>query len=252
MKIEILGCSGGIGEGLKTTTFLIDDHLLLDAGSGLELLTKARMLSIRSVLITHAHIDHILGLPLMLATLFDEHREPIEVFALPEVIDALKTHIFNGIICPDYTSTPTEKPILSLKSINVGDTITIRNKVVEVLPSVHVTPTAGFMISADQRGFVYTGDTTSNDQLWPIINARRPDMIAIDVSYTDEDSEQADNNGHLSPARLAEQLKQLTFQPKIWVTNMKPGHEEEIIGQCLRQSQLKPIDHLRQGQLIVL
>lgn len=252
MKIEILGCSGGIGQGLKTTTFLVDDHLLLDAGSGVELLAKARMRSIRSVLITHAHLDHILGLPLMLATLNGEHSEPVDVYALPEVIDSLRSHLFNGVICPDYTSIPEQNPLLRLNTVKVGDRFTVRDKEIEVLPSVHTVPTSGFMIGADQRSFVYTGDTSVNDTLWPIINAHKPDMIAIDVSYADEESERAEQEGHLSPSRLAEQLKQLTCQPKIWVTNMRPGHEEKIIGQCLRKSQIKPIDHLRQGQLIVL
>ena len=54
MKIDILGCSGGIGQGLKTTTFLVDDSLLVDAGTGIELLTMDRMLAIRDVVITHA------------------------------------------------------------------------------------------------------------------------------------------------------------------------------------------------------
>lgn len=252
MKVEILGCSGGIGQGLKTTTFLVDEHLLLDAGTGVELLTLERMLSIRSVLITHAHIDHIVGLPLMLATIFDSHKHPVDVYALPAVIDALQTHIFNWTVWPDYTQLPEQNPIVRLHKVDIGETLTIADKAIEVLPSAHPTPTAGYIISADQQRFAFTGDTGENDALWPILNERKPDMLVIDVSFTDDEDELARLSGHLTPAQLAGQLQQLSCDPKIWVTHMKPGFEKKIIGQCLRLRRDRPIDYLRQGQLIVL
>ena len=36
MKFRVLGCSGGIGARARTTSFLVDDDVLLDAGTGVE------------------------------------------------------------------------------------------------------------------------------------------------------------------------------------------------------------------------
>ena len=34
MKVKVLGCSGGIGGNLRTTGFLVDHDILIDAGTG--------------------------------------------------------------------------------------------------------------------------------------------------------------------------------------------------------------------------
>lgn len=252
MKIEILGCSGGIGQGLKTTTFLIDDSLLLDAGTGVELLTMERMLSIRDIVITHAHLDHIIGLPLMLATIFDQHPSPINIYALPEVISALKEHIFNWTIWPDYTVLPEEQPIIKLHSVNVGETLTIQKKEIEVIPAQHPTPTAGYLVSDGQHSFAFTGDSGVNDTLWPILNNRNPDLLIIDVSFTDESEELARLSGHLTPSLLAQQIQQLTTKSRIAITHLKPGVEDIITQQCYELLLQHQVDRLKHGEVINL
>lgn len=252
MKIEILGCSGGIGQGLKTTTFLIDDSLLVDAGTGIELLTMDRMLAIRDVVITHAHIDHIIGLPLMLATIYDQHQEPIHIYALPDVVAALEQHIFNWTIWPDYTCLPEEKPIIHLHTVNVGDSLTLQGKTVEVLPAQHPTPTVGYLVSNDESSFAFSGDSGLNDNLWPILNQRQPDLLIIDVSFTDEVDELARLSGHLTPSHLKQQLAQLTKPTRIMITHLKPGFEDTIMQQCRQQLPEWQIDRLHHNDIINL
>ena len=62
MRIRILGCSGGIGAGSRTSAMLIDDDVLLDAGTGIGDLALDDLNSIRHVFLTHAHLDHVAGL----------------------------------------------------------------------------------------------------------------------------------------------------------------------------------------------
>ncbi|HHO60058.1 MAG TPA: 3',5'-cyclic-nucleotide phosphodiesterase, partial [Thiotrichales bacterium] len=59
MKVRVLGCSGGICQSVATTSFLVDDDILIDAGTGVGDLTLAEMAAIRTVFITHSHLDHI-------------------------------------------------------------------------------------------------------------------------------------------------------------------------------------------------
>lgn len=252
MKVEILGCSGGIGHGLKTTTFLVDDSLLVDAGTGVELLKMEQMLAIRDVVITHAHIDHIIGLPLMLATIFDQHKAPINLYALPEVVEALEQHIFNWTIWPDYTCLPEKQPILKLHKINVGDKLTLQGKTIEALPANHPTPTVGYQVSDESSSFAFSGDTGINDPLWPILNDRKPDLLIIDVSFTDEVDELARLSGHLTPSHLAKQLSLLEHHCRIMITHLKPGFEDTIMQQCREILPEWQIDRLHHGDLLHL
>ncbi|BBB25818.1 3',5'-cyclic-nucleotide phosphodiesterase [Amphritea japonica] len=252
MKIEILGCSGGIGQGLKTTTFLIDDSLLLDAGTGVELMTMEQMLNIRDIVITHAHLDHIIGLPLMLATIFDHNPTPINIYALPEVISALKQHIFNWVIWPDYTVLPEERPIIKMHSVNVSETLLIQQKKIEVIPAQHPTPTTGYLVSDGQNSFAFTGDSGINDSLWPILNDRNPDLLIIDVSFTNESEELARLSGHLTPSLLSQQILQLQIDPRIAITHLKPGVEGIIMQQCQQLLPQHQIDRLNHGEVISL
>ncbi|WP_261844988.1 3',5'-cyclic-nucleotide phosphodiesterase [Aliamphritea ceti] len=249
MKLDILGCSGGIGKGLKTTTFLVDDTLLLDAGTGVESLTLEQMLKIRTVLITHAHVDHITGLPLMLATIFDQHQAPVDVYALPEVIDALQKHIFNWVIWPDYTCLPEATPILRLHTVNVGDILQLEHKSIEVLPAEHPTPTVGYLLASDSASFAFSGDSGCNDALWPILNEKQPNLLIIDVSFTDDVDELAKLSGHLTPSHLAQQLDLLTHQCPVMITHLKPGFEDEIMDRCLTLLPEKDLRKLQHGVL---
>lgn len=252
MKLEILGCSGGIGHGLKTTTFLLDDSLLIDAGTGVELLRMEQMLAIEDIVITHAHLDHIIGLPLMLATIFDQHTRPINIYALPEVVNALQTHIFNWTIWPDYTCLPAENPIIQLHSVNIGDQLNLQGKTIKVIPAEHPSPTVGYFVSNDKSSFAFSGDSGINPALWPILNQKQPDLIIIDVSFTDEVDELARLSGHLTPSHLAKELEQLDQPTRIMITHLKPGFEDMIMQQCRKLLPDWQIDRLHHDDLINL
>ena len=66
MKIKILGCSGGIGGELRTTSMLVDGDILIDAGTGVGDLSIEELLAIDHIFITHSHLDHIAFIPLLL------------------------------------------------------------------------------------------------------------------------------------------------------------------------------------------
>ena len=106
MKVEILGCSGGMGAGEYTTCYRVNEHTLLDAGTGLGRLSHNEQLKIKHIFITHSHMDHICFLPLLIDNLFEHLKEPLQVYALPEVLATLREHIFNWEIWPDFSTLP--------------------------------------------------------------------------------------------------------------------------------------------------
>ena len=115
MKVRVLGCSGAIAAGCKTTSFLLDDDLLVDAGTGVGDLTLDELARINHILVTHSHLDHIVSIPLLVDSVMNRRTRPIVVHALPATIEALRAHILNWVIWPDFTQLPTrERPVLQL------------------------------------------------------------------------------------------------------------------------------------------
>src|SRR5829696_2900579 len=119
MIVQVLGCSGSIAAGCRTTSFLLDDDVLIDAGTGVGDMPLDALARIEHILISHSHLDHILSIGLLADSVMRERstvsRGAIQVHALPETLAALRTHIFNGIIWPDFTRLPSaEKPMLAL------------------------------------------------------------------------------------------------------------------------------------------
>lgn len=79
MKLRSLGCAGGIGGELRTTSFLIDDDILIDAGTGLGELSLVELAAIDHVFITHAHLDHIACLPIMVDSVARQRKKALTV-----------------------------------------------------------------------------------------------------------------------------------------------------------------------------
>lgn len=63
MKLRVLGCSGGIGGNLRTTSMLLDHDVLIDAGTGVCDLGLHELSAIDHVFLTHSHLDHIVSVP---------------------------------------------------------------------------------------------------------------------------------------------------------------------------------------------
>ncbi|MEO7338485.1 MAG: 3',5'-cyclic-nucleotide phosphodiesterase, partial [Caldimonas sp.] len=147
MIIKVLGCSGAIAAGCWTTAFLIDDDVLIDAGTGVGDLTLEQLARIEHIVLSHSHLDHIVSIPLLADSVMHARRgsEPIQIHALPQTITALRDHIFNGVIWPDFTRLPSaEQPMLELVPFAVSDVLTLGHKRIEVLSAAHSVPAVGF------------------------------------------------------------------------------------------------------------
>ena len=146
MRIRILGCSGGIGAGSRTSAMLIDNDVLIDAGTGIGDLELGDLDSIRHVFLTHAHLDHIAGLPMLVDRIFDENFEtPLTVYAREETLRAIQAHLFNGTIWPDFAVLPTaERPMLRYQVCSPGDTTTIGRRDFYAVDVMHSVPSLGY------------------------------------------------------------------------------------------------------------
>lgn len=230
MKVRILGCSGGIGgRHLRTTSMLIDRDVLVDAGTGVNDLTLPELAAIDHVFITHSHLDHVCSVPLMVDTVGQMRTRPLVLHALPATIEILRNHIFNWSVWPDFTQIPSaEQPFLRFEPIRLGETYDLGGKRrITALPANHVVPAIGYQLDSGQASLVFTGDTSTNDALWPIVNKIiNLKFLIIETAFNNRERNLAELSKHLCPSMLAEELSKLARTAEIYVTHLKPGEIE--------------------------
>ncbi len=253
MRIRILGCSGGIGAGSRTSAMLVDEDVLIDAGTGIGDLGLDDLDSIRHVFLTHAHLDHIAGLPMLVDCIFDPDFEvPLTVYAREETLRAVQTHLFNDAIWPDFSQLPTpERPMLRYHVCSPGDTVTIGNRDFYAVDVLHSVPSLGFTVHNTNGAFAVSGDTKTNETLWPVLNACNDlRLLVIEVSFPNEMESLAADAGHYCPSTLTRDLGRLRHDPEIWLTGMKPGQEDRIYAQVLEACPDRNIRMLSRGTVL--
>ena len=241
MKVRVLGCSGAIARDSRTTSFLIDDDLLVDAGTGVGDLTLQEMLRVDHVLLTHAHLDHIAALPLMLDATAGCRAAPLQVHALAGTVAALRAHVFNDVIWPDFTRLPSaDQPLVRFSEIQTGQRLTIAGKHVEVLPAVHTVPAVGFAVSAGGAHWVFSGDTGPNPAFWQRVNQLDVAMLVIETAFSSRESALAEASLHLSPEPLARELDRIDSARRypIYITHTKPAQTELIMSEIRQRDAL--------------
>lgn len=264
MQIKILGCSGGIGAELRTTSMLVDHDILIDAGTGVGDLSMDELLAIDHIFITHSHMDHIAFIPLLLDTVMGLRVAPVTVHANKETLATLRTHIFNWKVWPDFNAIPdTAQPFLRYNEVNLGETLDLNGRKFRPLPVNHVVPAVGYHVDSGQYSFVFTGDTTVSDALWVEINQiKNLKYIIIETAFSNCEFELAELSKHLCPSMLVAELAKLDpakydfgkdqWPVEVYVTHLKPG-EGELIMQEIASSKLTlPVQALKNHQVFNL
>ena len=239
MKVRVLGCSGAIAQGCRTTSFLINHNILIDAGTGVGDLTLEEMRRIDHVFLTHSHLDHVAALPLMLDSVSSLRNQPVQVHALPATIAALQAHVFNNTIWPDFSRIPSaQSPLLQFAPLAEGVQVCVDDTPIQVLSAVHTVPAVGYAVQGDNAWWVFTGDTEHNPALWPQLEALRTGpaakpigMLVIETAFSNRESSLARRSLHFSPATLAKELAAMPLGHSypVYITHAKPSESEQIL-----------------------
>ncbi|WP_246545574.1 3',5'-cyclic-nucleotide phosphodiesterase [Pelotalea chapellei] len=209
--------------------FLIDDQLLLDAGTVGSVLTAQEQQAIKHILVTHAHLDHIRAIPSLADnSITAPFRHTIQIYGIAPVIRSIRKHLFNNVIWPDFTQIPSkESPVLAFKSLVLTKKYCIEDYTVQALAVDHGVPAAGFLISKNGVRFAYTGDTGPNDHFWQ--NASGANALIAEVSFPDSLVSLALLTKHLTCSLLKSELAKMSQLPgKIYITHSKPQYYKEI------------------------
>ncbi len=251
MRIKVLGCYGGQLLGFHLTSFLVNDSILLDAGSPTEALTLEEQHAIRHVFVSHTHLDHIKDIAFLadnrsLKRFGGGNQNPsFTVHSLPENITVLREHFLNNLVWPDFTRIPTKKdPIIHMASIEAETPIEVDGVRITAIGVTHPVPCTGFLLEEGGAQFIYTADTGHTDRIWEIAN-RQPNLkgVIVDCSFPNAYEYLADISGHLTPNGMAAELEKFDQVGKVpvYLYHMKP----ETLGIMTAEVQALNLPNLR-------
>jgi len=238
MEVSVLGSSGSEVPGLNSPAFLIDNFLLLDAGTVALTLDQIAQCRITHVFLTHAHLDHLKGIPFLLDNLITmNHNCQIAVLSGKDVISDIRKHIFNNRIWPDFTTIPSaQDPVLRYQIVSTHRQVVIGDYRIQATRVNHSVPAYGCMVEhASGRTLVYTGDTGPTEAIWKKMRGHDIKALIVEVSFPNELSSRALATGHLSPSLLESEILKMPCMPeKIYISHLKPPFRSQIEAELAR------------------
>jgi len=230
MNIRVLGAFGSEGPGQRPSAFLVNDRTLVDAGSVASGLCVSEQLSIDAVLLTHAHLDHVVGAAFLAETFATSGAgRAVTIAALPPVIESVRTGIFNNVIWPDFSAIPREAPALTYRGLLPDQDYQFGALRVMAIPVDHTVPTSGFIVHDGTSGFVYSGDTGPTESLWKtarMVGGIR--AVLVECAFPNRMRELATISRHMTPERLQRERDKMPPDVPIFVYHVKPAFASEI------------------------
>jgi ribonuclease BN (tRNA processing enzyme) len=232
MKITVLGCSGAAFPGHSLPGFLIDEKILFDAGSLTNVLDVRAQLKIKNIFITHAHLDHVTGIPFLADNIIIRNiRHNVNILSIPSVIRTIKRNLLNSSVWPDFTAIPrVQEGILDLIELKIDQSIQVNGYIITPHKVKHSVPAVGYLVEdKNKRRLFYTGDTGPSDATWTKIRDKQLHCLIIDVSFPNRMEEIAFKAGHLTARLLEKELLKMGQKPeRICITHLKPQFSKTI------------------------
>jgi len=236
MEIRFLGGFGGTSLGHQTTSFLIDNKILIDAGSVASTLSIEEQLKIKHVFISHSHLDHIKDLAFLADNCFGLKPEAFKVFSHQSTIKNIKDHLFNDLIWPDFSRLPSEDhPTVSFHPIDSHQRLVVDGYEITPIPVHHMNGSLGFLVRQNQKSVFFTLDTGPSNETWDHLKkyVTELDLIVTEVSFPNQLSQVAEVSFHHTPASLKTEIKKMPPFKKLILTHLKPHYENQIKNEIL-------------------
>ena len=252
MKLEVLGCYGNVTDRCRTSAFLVNDRVLLDAGTVTEVLSPERLLKISHVCISHVHLDHVKGLCSLAEDLSMYEDRSVTVLADEAVLRDLSRYVFNNVIWPDFTAIPSSAdPVVVLQALKPSESLSIDTLTIRAIPVKHRVRATGFLVSEEDKTIMLTSDTGFTEQFWRMAGAEmQPEFIIAHVAFPNRMSTLAATAGHMTLSVLLEQIDHHGLQRvPFYIAHMKSMFEEEIRSE-IRSAGRENIFPLEQGSVL--
>lgn len=251
MRIQVLGGHGGKAQGFSTTSFLINNELLLDAGSVASALSVEQQSKIDHILISHSHLDHIKDLAFLCDNCFGLRPTPFKVYTHATVKKILKEHLFNETIWPDFTILPNAKnPIMEIIPIVPEEVFQIKNYKITPVKVQHPNDAMGFIIEEGGTSVLFTVDTAATDRIWQMAKEiKNLKAIFTEVSFPNSLEAVALASDHHTPKSIHAEMQKMPAGIPIVLTHLKPNYRSVIMKELseLNEKRLRVLE--RDGEI---
>ncbi len=233
MKLRVLGASGSVAPGENATCVRLGPALLVDAGSCASELSLDEQTAITDVLLTHAHLDHVMQLPFLCENTLHRRDAALRVHGAPAALERFQTHISNVAIYPDFTRVPRERPALTLEPLPAHEPLHLHGLEITTVPLVHPGGCLAYVFEGRGGVFIWAGDTGIAPGLEAAIDRAGDRLlgVAIEVSFPDRHAALAQATGHLTPLLLRDMIARRSSPPRVLVHHLKPAFRDEIVGE---------------------
>ncbi len=231
MRYRVLGCYGGEAPGYHLSSFLIDDTLLIDAGSVTSTLEVPAQSRIDIVLLTHSHLDHVRGLAHLADNMFGRRTRPIGVYSVESVLEGLKVSLLNNVLWPDFTEIPNvHTPTLDFRALPEGKPARLGSWRVTPIRLSHTVVSVGYLIEGESGAILHLGDTGPTEEVWSFAKrVQNLKAVMIEACFPTRLQSLADISGHLTPRTLKTELAKAPPGAQVYVYHLKPQYEQEVI-----------------------
>jgi 3',5'-cyclic-nucleotide phosphodiesterase len=211
MKLKVLGCHGGETPKHRTSSFVVDGKLAIDAGAMTSMMTLEEQHRIEAVLVSHPHMDHIRDLATMADNRCQQGGPTLEIVGLPDTIKSLRKHFFNDHLWPDFSKIPTPNgPTIAFRAVKPEQEVDVAGRKVRLVRVSHTIDTAGFVIDDGKTTLGYSGDTGPTKRFWEVLNeVESLRGLLMEVSFPNAEDRLAHVSGHHTPATLRDELEKL-------------------------------------------
>ena len=236
MKIQLLPSTfdrqGRATLEQRLTCFLIDDRVAVDAGSIALALTDAQHQTVRDIIVTHPHMDHMATLPIFIDDHFSLLTEPVRVHATEEVIALLERDVFNWTVYPRFSQLKNDNcRVMEYVPFRTREEFRVAHLTVTAVAVNHIVPTVGLVVSDGEATVAFTSDTAATEEFWQVVNGTQGvNALFIESSFPNEMWKIAEVSGHLTPAGLAGELRKLTHNHlDVLAVHLKPSYRETLV-----------------------
>lgn len=213
-----------------------DSHFILDAGSGLRALGKARKNPMHyNLFLSHFHWDHINGFPF-----FDHAFNPQTIFDIYSNYEDAEKYFYSQVETP-YSPESVKKSLTKNMNFHLckeGQEIVIDGIKINSKKMNHPGDSYTFSFEADGKKLVYATDVelqpedfNSNELSERIF--RNADAIILDAQYTVEEAYRKQNWGH-SAFCYAIDFAVTWGIKKIFLFHHEPSYDDKKIDSILK------------------
>lgn len=247
MKFKIVPSTHD-GQHQALTTYVVNGTLAIDAGAIAVGLTHDEQRALRSIIITHVHLDHVFSLPIYLTELFDEIRTPVKIYATPSDFDALRETIFNPRVwIPLDTMSNAHGKLIEHVPFKAGERFTAEGLKVTPIPVTHTVLTHGLLLEDDRAALLFTSDTGATERIWQATReCDKLRAIFIDLSFSARLTALAQDSLHHSTVTIFDELPKMRPSVPVYAIHLKPTQRAEVVREIEARNQMAgaPVIHI--------